>query len=203
MSSEDDLKFTRTISQCSDLNEYKRRTYADLSQQFKELYPSVARAFELIPQMYNRLTLVDGQKHKDALAKIRNDHHHLSGFTGRNIRRYLPADNPNVPRRVRTSRPKNNTTGVAEQLDPSNNEQGTGASEGTNAPPNKNSVIDFEFHLDWDYLLNYMNELRNLRSTLEVWFNGELDRSTGKVIAVYAGRKEDRNHISEEDQSVE
>lgn len=165
ISSEADIKSTSTISQCSDLNEYKRRTYADLSQQFKELYPSAARAFELIPQMYNRLTLVDGQKHKDALAKIHNDHNHLAGFTGRNIRRYLPADNPNVPRRVRTSRPKNNTT----------------------------AVIDFEFHLDWDNLLDYLNELRNLGSIQEVWFNGELDRRTGKIISAHTGRIDERH----------
>ncbi len=60
--------------------------------------------------MYNRLTLVDGLTHKDALAKIRNDHYHLPGFTQRNIRRYLPANNPNIPRRIRTSCPKNSVT---------------------------------------------------------------------------------------------
>jgi len=60
--------------------------------------------------MYNRLTLVDGLTHKEAVAKIHNDHSHLDGFTERNIRRYLPADNPNLPRRVRTSCPKNSIT---------------------------------------------------------------------------------------------
>ena len=60
--------------------------------------------------MYNRLTLVDGLTHKDALAKMHNDHGHLYGFTERNIRRYLPVNNPNIPRRVRTSRPKNSPT---------------------------------------------------------------------------------------------
>jgi hypothetical protein len=44
------------------------------------------------------------------LTKIRNDHDHLPGFTERNIRRYLPANNRNIPRRVRTSRPKISTT---------------------------------------------------------------------------------------------
>ena len=50
------------------------------------------------------------RRYKDALAKMHNDHVHLRGFTPRNIRRYLPANNPNVPRRVRTSRPKNSPT---------------------------------------------------------------------------------------------
>lgn len=87
-----------------NLDEYKYKSYEELSKEFQQ---AVARAFELIPQMYNRLNIVDGLTHKGALAKIRNDHNHLSGFTERNIRRYLPANNPNIPRRVRTSRPKN------------------------------------------------------------------------------------------------
>jgi len=44
------------------------------------------------------------RRYKDALAKMHNDHVHLRGFTPRNIRRYLPANNPNVPR------PKNSPT---------------------------------------------------------------------------------------------
>ena len=103
----DDPKSITGISQRNNLDEYKYKSYEELSQ---ELQQAVARAFVLIPQMYNRLTLVDGLPHKDALAKIRNDHNHLSGFTERNIRRYLPANNPNIPRRVMTSRPKNSAT---------------------------------------------------------------------------------------------
>src|SRR5712691_5369835 len=87
----------------SSLKEYEQHTYEELSQQFEELYPAAARAFELIPQMYNRLTLVDGFTHREAVAKIHNDHNHLAGFTQRNIRRYLPSDNASIPRRVRTS----------------------------------------------------------------------------------------------------
>jgi hypothetical protein len=97
----DDPKSITGISQPHNRDEYKYKSYEELSQEFQQAVP---RAFELIPQMYNRLTLVD------ALAKIRNDHNHLSGFTERNIRRYLPANNPNIPRRVRTSRPKNSAT---------------------------------------------------------------------------------------------
>jgi hypothetical protein len=105
----EDPKSITAISQSPDSNEYKYKSYEELS---KECQQAVARAFELIPQMYNRLTLVDGLPHKDAFAKILNDHNHLSGFTERNIRRYLPANNPNIPRRVRTSRPKNSVTGT-------------------------------------------------------------------------------------------
>ncbi len=60
--------------------------------------------------MYNRLTLVEKLPHKDAIAKIYNDHKHLPGFSQRNIRRNLPSDNPYVPRRVRTAWPKNSST---------------------------------------------------------------------------------------------
>ena len=94
------------IRQSNSLDEYKHKSYEELSREFQEVYPAAVRAFLLIPQMYNRLTLIDGRTHKDALTKIRNDHDHLPGFTERNIRRYLPANNPNIPRRVRTSRPK-------------------------------------------------------------------------------------------------
>ncbi|MGB8937149.1 MAG: hypothetical protein WCC17_18835, partial [Candidatus Nitrosopolaris sp.] len=97
------------------MNEYKYKSYEELSQEFQKVYPAATRAFVLIPQMYNRLTLVDGLTHKEALAKIHNDHNHLPGFTERNIRRYLPANNPNIPKRVRTSRPKNSITESSER----------------------------------------------------------------------------------------
>jgi hypothetical protein len=98
------------ISQSNNSDEYKHKSYEELSKEFQEVYPAAVRAFVLIPQMYNRLTLIDNLTHKDALTKIRNDHDHLLGFTERNIRRYLPANNPNIPRRVRTSCPKNSAT---------------------------------------------------------------------------------------------
>ena len=85
--------------------EYQNRTYNELSCEFQS---SVGRVFELIKLMYNRLTLVENFSHKDALAKIQNDHKHLAGFSKRNIRRYLPLDNPCVPRRAVGPRwPKN------------------------------------------------------------------------------------------------
>jgi hypothetical protein len=90
--------------------EYEYRTYEDLSDELQKIYPTAVRAFELIPLMYNRLTLVDGLTHKNAFGKIVTDHQHLSGFSERNIRRYLPTENPVVPKRVRSSCPKNSIT---------------------------------------------------------------------------------------------
>ena len=75
-------------------DEYKTRTYA----------------YQLIPEMYNRLTFVDRLSHKEAKLKMANDHKHLLGFSDRNVRRYLPSHNPNIPRRIRTPRPKNSAT---------------------------------------------------------------------------------------------
>jgi hypothetical protein len=120
----------------SSLKEYEQQTYEVLSKEFKELYRAATRAFELIPLMYNRLTLGDELTHKDAVEKIYNDHHLLSGFTQRNIRRYLPGDNPNIPRKVRTSHPKNSITETAENPELSINEQEVYA-----------KGIDFEFSL--------------------------------------------------------
>jgi len=87
--------------------EYQNRTYDELSSEFENLLPSAVRASELILLMYNRLTLVENFSHKEAVAKIQDDHKHLAGFSKRNISRNLPLDNPNVPRRVRPQWPKN------------------------------------------------------------------------------------------------
>jgi hypothetical protein len=85
-------------------------TYDELSKQFKELYPAAYRAFQLIPLMYNRLTLVDNFSHKAALKKMYNDHKDLPGFSSRNIQRYLPDENPKIPRRVKTRRHNSSNT---------------------------------------------------------------------------------------------
>src|SRR5918995_3134900 len=75
-------------------------TYEELSREFKNLYPTVSRAFQLISLMYDRLTIEDKLSHKEAVSKIYEDHKHLQGFSPRNIRRSLMSlDNPNVPRR--------------------------------------------------------------------------------------------------------
>jgi hypothetical protein len=88
---------------CTLNREYQNRTYDDLSSEFQKVHPCAVRAYQLIEFMYNRLTLVENFSHKDAIAKIQNDHKHLAGFSRRNITRNLPLDNPSVPRRIRTS----------------------------------------------------------------------------------------------------
>ena len=91
----------------SEINiDFQKLSYEDLSKKFREYYPSVIRAFELIPMMYDRLTLIDGLSHKRAIKKIGDDHKDLAGFSARNIRRYLPTGNPSIPKRIRTLRPK-------------------------------------------------------------------------------------------------
>jgi hypothetical protein len=83
-----------------------RATYEELSREFKNLYPTVSRAFQLISLMYDRLTMVDNFSHKEAISKIYEDHKHLPGFSQRNIRRSLMSlDNPNIPHRNRKIRP--------------------------------------------------------------------------------------------------
>lgn len=85
--------------------------------------------------MYNRLTLVDGFLHKDARTKILNDHKHLTGFTPRNIYRYLPSDNPNIPRRVVTPRHKTSITNT-------NNDGTHSNTEPDNKSANNNNEAD-------------------------------------------------------------
>jgi hypothetical protein len=94
--------------------EYQNRTYDDLSSEFQKEYPSAVRAYQLTALMYNRLTLVENFSHKNAIAKIHNDHKHLAGFSKRNISRSLPLDNPNVQRRVKPKWRKNSLTGANE-----------------------------------------------------------------------------------------
>jgi len=96
-------------------SEYESRTYEELSKEFTE---KASRAFELVPIMYDRLTLVDQLSHKQAVNKIFNDHAHIRGFSFRNISRCLPSDNPVIPRRVRPPRLKSIPThnSLAEKL---------------------------------------------------------------------------------------
>jgi hypothetical protein len=91
-----------------DINkELLSRTYEELSEEFKE---KVVRAVELVPMMYNRLTIIDKMPHNEAIKKIIDDHRQVHGFSSRNIIRYLPPDNPSVPHRVTTERHKSIST---------------------------------------------------------------------------------------------
>jgi hypothetical protein len=114
-----------------------KRTYSDLSKEFRNLYPTFWKAANLLPAMYNSLTLIDGFPHKDAINKIKSDHRDLPGFSARNIRRNLPLGNPHVPRRIRTSRPKTSMTASNEPSKLSN----TKPSCAVEQSKDKNSVI--------------------------------------------------------------
>ena len=142
--------------------------------------------------MYNRLTLVDRLTHKDALEKIIADHQHFSGFSSRNIRRYLPSDNSTVPKRVRPSWPKNSMTGIERVPQTSNIEQGNNTETERGHQNNsiirssdaQESIIDFKFSLPWDDVHRYMGlKFKTDGTYAKVWFNGRIQIQTGKVIA--------------------
>ena len=48
-----------------------------------------------------------------------------------------------------------------------------------------------------------MNDRYEAGRHLEVWFSGKLDKRTGKVIAAYTGRREERNAVSKDSESDE
>jgi hypothetical protein len=104
-SSSQDVSINNQKNELPDINyDYRERSYSELSEQFRHL---IVQVFKLIPAMYNRLTLIDGLTHDEALEKMHNDHENIVGFSLRNIYRYLPSDNPNVPKRVVPPRHKN------------------------------------------------------------------------------------------------
>ena len=181
--------------------EYQRRTYEDLSNELQKIYPIAARAFELIPLMYNRLTLVDGLTHRNAFEKIVADHQHLSGFSARNIRRHLPSGNLTVPKRVRPSWPKNSITESSElpRLNSTERENATGHQNDSViyfSSDNQKSVLDFEFSLLWEDVHQYMGLIFKANGSIaKVWFNGRINTETGKVIAASVGNIQDNNQI--------
>jgi hypothetical protein len=183
--------------------EYEQRTYEDLSDELQKIYRFVARAFELIPLMYNRLTLLDGLTHKNAVEKIVADHQHLTGFSARNIRRYLPADNPIVPKRVRPSWPKNSSTKTGGSSQLSNIEQENNTENELDLRNNslvltsdldQESVVDFEFSLPWEDVHRYMTLKFNADGTYaKLWFSGRIQIQTGKVMTASVGSISDNN----------
>ena len=99
-----------------------------MKYEFQQLYPSAFRAFQLIPLMYNRLTLIDKKSHTEAWRQIHQDHQHLPGFSRRNIYRLLPSDNPKAQRRVVPSRHKPTCTKLEDTILESNTETDTSRS---------------------------------------------------------------------------
>jgi hypothetical protein len=95
----------------------KGKSYDQLSTEFRA---TVGRAYQLVPLMYNRLRQVEELSHKDACNKMYNDHKDIPGFSLRNIYRYLPSDNPNVPKRVVPPRhkPSGTENNVVPELSP-------------------------------------------------------------------------------------
>lgn len=92
------------IKMISEMNiDCQKLSYEDLSKEFRVC---LIRAFEFIPAMYNRLTLFEKILHSEAVMKIYEDHKDLPGFSRRNIYRYLPSNNPNIPHRIVPSRHK-------------------------------------------------------------------------------------------------
>jgi hypothetical protein len=183
--------------------EYKSRTYEDLSKELQEIYPVAARAYGLIPLMYNRLTRIDGLSHKNAVEKIVADHQHLSGFSARNIRRHLPPDNPLVPKRIRPLWPKNSSTETASSSQLSNIEQENNTETALDLRSNsliltsdsdRESVIDFEFSLPWEDVHRYMALKFNAGGTYaKLWFSGRIQIQTGKVMTASVGSISDNN----------
>jgi hypothetical protein len=186
--------------------EYEQKTYEDLSNELQKIYPAAARAYELIPLMYNRLTLIDRLTHKNAVEKIIADHQQLFGFSARNIRRYLPSGNPLLPKRVRPPWPKNIHTETESQSQLSNTEQESNTQTELDIQDNsliltsdskKEGIIDFEFSLRWEDVHRYMALKFNAGGTyVKLWFHGRIQIQTGKVITASLGGISDNNYNS-------
>ena len=110
------------VDQDSKHGEYQLRTFEELRAELLYHLPHVYRAIQLVPIIYDRLTLIDGRSHKEAFseickifAQVRRNFPEERGLSDRNLYRYLPEDNPHVPRRIRPpnatrqSRDENNT----------------------------------------------------------------------------------------------
>jgi len=96
------------VDQDSKHGEYQLRTFEELRAELLYHLPHVYRAIQLVPIIYDRLTLIDGRSHKEAFfeickifAQVRRNFPEERGLSDRNLYRYLPEDNPHVPRRIR------------------------------------------------------------------------------------------------------
>ena len=95
------------VDQDSKHGEYQLRTFEELRAELLYHLPHVYRAIQLVPIIYDRLTLIDGRSHKEAFseickifAQVRRSFPDERGLCDRNLYRYLPEDNPHVPRRT-------------------------------------------------------------------------------------------------------
>jgi hypothetical protein len=62
------------------VEECQCRIYENLSNELQKIYPLAARSFDFILLMYNRLTLIDGLIHKDAVKKILENQNNIIDF---------------------------------------------------------------------------------------------------------------------------
>jgi hypothetical protein len=160
------------------------KTYTELSEEFKSLYPTVVRAFELIPLMYNKLTLDEKKTHKEAMQKIYEDHKHLSGFSMRNVRRYLPSNNPITSRRVRPPCPNSSDTEITSPVELSN------TTEFGNTPANdENKIVSFKVPVDVRRVVQYINDISTSPDTTswEIWFHIAFDKQTNNIVSCRLG----------------
>ncbi len=156
---------------------YEEKTYDQLSEEFKKLFPTAHKALQLIPQMYNRLTYTDKLSHKKAFDKICKDHKKIEGFSRRNARRYLPKDNPNVPHRVRPPRPKSSPAKLNYESKLSN----------TNDSPlaaRRENKKEFLIPVDTGQIQRYIQK-HQLTGDLssKIWVMVYLDIDAGKVLS--------------------
>jgi hypothetical protein len=164
--------------------EYKLRSYHDL---LVDCRASLHRAKELIRQMYNRLTLVDGHSHKDAKDRILKDLKNVPGFSERNIVRHLPKDNPNVPRRIKTTWRKNSPANIKPEAVVSITELPVlSASE-----PYDSDQMYYHCEQSWRIKDGDSPEMRVIKEGLLflnqlVWLQGKALRSYQKTVTIQA-----------------
>lgn len=144
---------------------YQDRTYVQLSEEFRQLFPTAIHAFQLIPYMYKRLTSVDGLSHKDAVTKIKEDHKDLSGFSYRNISRSLPKDSSIVPRRVVPSRHKSSITELNQPIKLSNTKS-SDSDEHSEGKPTVNEISSTQSS-DCKNHIQKIHQLENTNRELE------------------------------------
>jgi hypothetical protein len=144
---------------------YQDRTYVQLSEEFRQLFPTAIHAFQLIPYMYKRLTSDDGLSHKAAVTKIKEDHKDLPGFSYRNISRSLPTDSSIVPRRVVPSRHKSSHPETNQPIKLSNTKP-SDSDEHSEGNPAVNEISSNQ-SLDCKVHIQKIQELEDINQELE------------------------------------
>ncbi len=66
----------------------------------------------------------------------------------------------------------------------------------------KDEVIDFEYSMPWEQLHRYLNFIYKSGRPLRIWFNGRINKQTGRIIAAYPGRISEQNKIANESETT-